>query len=310
MTTNEIDKFVKGRRLLTVNVFQPGTIDYILDAGLPMLLLVSPGGVSDSDKAVFEKIAKKFLGKVVAVTLATSLPWEVKMCDILALNGIQKPVVRILNMPEHASHIHDSTTQSRAVIKHGLKYKPQGSDEEVISESAISTFVNDYLAGKTHTYVRSEPEPENIRDAYVPGSILVNAVGSNFDKLVVDDFKRDVLVVYYAAFCGHCTRLAPIIRELGTKLSHLGKTMKIVRIDAHVNEIRNMEIPGYPTIILYKASDRRIDNINDRDHAEYSGDRTLNSFIEFLHAHAKQPFDENKPPSSSSENNAIYVEEL
>jgi len=298
-TKNDIDKFVRGRRLLSVNVFQPGTIDYILDAGLPMLLVVSPEGITDDMKKMIKQVADKFLGKVVAVTLGTSLPWETKLAELLGVQDIRSTVVRILAMPEEDSHVHDVSAQSRAVIQHGLKYKPDEDYEQLDAES-ISVFVDKFLSGTAKTYLKSEAEPENIRDAYVAGSILINAVGTNFEKFVVDDIKRDVLVVYYAAYCGHCTRLAPTIRELGTKLRHLGKTMKIVRIDAHMNEIRNVVVQGYPTIRLYKPADKRVD-INQREQVEYHGDRTLDDFIRFLHENAKHPFDENAPPSSNEE---------
>ena len=296
---NEIDRFVRGRRLLSVNVFQPGTIDYILDSGLPMLLTISPSGISEEEKKVIKNVANKYLGKVVAVTLGTSLPWETKLVDILGVSDIKHSVVRILAMPEHDTHIHDVTTQSRAVIQHGLKYKPE-TDSESLNEAAISTFVDKYIAGTATTYLRSEAEPENIRDAYVAGSILINAVGANFEKFVVDDIKRDILVVYYAAYCGHCTRLAPTIRELGTKLKHLGKSMKIVRIDAHMNEIRNVMIQGYPTIRLYKPATQRLD-LSERNQVDYQGDRTLDDFLKFLHDNTEHPFDENAPPVPEDE---------
>ena len=298
-TSGDIDKFVRGRRLLSVNVFQPGTIDYILDAGLPMLLIVSPSGFSDDFKNLIKQVADKYLGQVVAVTLGTSLPWETKLADILGVQQIQNPVVRILTMPDADTHIHDVAAQSRAVIQHGLKYKPD-ADVEKITVEYISKFVDNYLGGNAKTYLRSEAEPENIRDAYVAGSVLINAVGSNFEKFVVDDIKRDVLVVYYAAYCGHCTRLAPTIRELGTRLRHYGQTLKIVRIDAHMNEIRNVFVQGYPTIRLYKPVDARME-LDKRDQVEYQGDRTLEDFLRFLHENAKHPFDENATPPSETD---------
>ena len=304
---SHIDKFVRGRRLLSVNVFQPGTIDYILDAGLPMLLMISPNGISEDARNMLKQVADSYLGKVVAVTLGTSLPWETKLAELLGVQDIRFPVVRILTMPEADAHVHDISAQSRAVIQHGLKYKPD-EDLEALDAKSISSFVDKYLSGTAKTYLKSEAEPENIRDAYVGGSILINAVGSNFEKFVVDDIKRDILVIYYAAYCGHCTRLAPTIRELGTKLRHLGKTMKIVRIDAHMNEIRNVLVQGYPTIRLYKPSETRVE-LNQRDQVEYHGDRTLEDFIRFLHENAKHPFDENAPPSLN-EDYYMDVQEL
>ncbi len=42
-------------------------------------------------------------------------------------------------------------------------------------------------------------------------------VGKNFDEIVNDDTK-DVLIEFYAPWCGHCKSLAPIYEELGEKV--------------------------------------------------------------------------------------------
>ncbi len=42
-------------------------------------------------------------------------------------------------------------------------------------------------------------------------------VGKNFDEIVNDETK-DVLIEFYAPWCGHCKSLAPIYEELGEKV--------------------------------------------------------------------------------------------
>ena len=42
-------------------------------------------------------------------------------------------------------------------------------------------------------------------------------MGKNFDEIVNDEDK-DVLVEFYAPWCGHCKSLAPKYEELGEKV--------------------------------------------------------------------------------------------
>ena len=42
-------------------------------------------------------------------------------------------------------------------------------------------------------------------------------VGETFDEIVNDETK-DVLIEFYAPWCGHCKNLEPIYKELGEKV--------------------------------------------------------------------------------------------
>lgn len=67
------------------------------------------------------------------------------------------------------------------------------------------------MAGKLKPFVKSDPLPEKN-----DGPVKV-AVGKNFKELVTDS-DRDALIEFYAPWCGHCQKLAPIWEELGTKV--------------------------------------------------------------------------------------------
>ena len=45
-------------------------------------------------------------------------------------------------------------------------------------------------------------------------------VGRNFDE-IVNDPSKDVLIEFYAPWCGHCKALAPKFDELGEKVWRL-----------------------------------------------------------------------------------------
>ena len=69
----------------------------------------------------------------------------------------------------------------------------------------------DYLDGKIEPYIKSEDVPA---DNDGPVKVLV---GKNFDE-IVNDPEKDVLIEFYAPWCGHCKSLEPKYNELGEKV--------------------------------------------------------------------------------------------
>jgi len=74
-------------------------------------------------------------------------------------------------------------------------------------------------------------------------------VGKTFKEIVLDDTK-DVLVEFYAPWCGHCKKLAPIYDTLAEELKDI-KDLIISKFDATANEVEGLEIRGYPTLKFY-----------------------------------------------------------
>ena len=66
-----------------------------------------------------------------------------------------------------------------------------------ITADNINTFIGQYRAGKIKKYLKSEDIPEN------DGSYVVTVVGMNYEELIKKS-KKDVLLEYYAKWCGHC----------------------------------------------------------------------------------------------------------
>lgn len=83
----------------------------------------------------------------------------------------------------------------------------------------LLAFTKDLLDGKLEPFVKSEPVPESN-----DGPVKV-AVGKNFKELVTDS-GRDALIEFYAPWCGHCQKLAPVWDELGEKVRSMLKLIK------------------------------------------------------------------------------------
>lgn len=69
---------------------------------------------------------------------------------------------------------------------------------------------------------------------------------------------QDVFVEFYAPWCGHCQKLAPVWSQLAKKLEKQGWSSKgvvVAKMDVTENEC-DEQITGYPTLILYPAVKR------------------------------------------------------
>jgi len=78
---------------------------------------------------------------------------------------------------------------------------------------------------------------------------------------------------YYAPWCGHCKKLAPIWDELGEAYKDV-KDLVIAKFDATANEADGVEIRGYPTLIFYPK--------DKKEGVDYSGERELKDFKKWL----------------------------
>merc|ERR1711923_608368 len=110
------------------------------------------------------------------------------------------------------------------------------------SMDTFEQFVRDVQAGKVEAYLKSEPLPEGNDE---PGKVKV-VVAKNFDEIVNNEDK-DVLIEFYAPWCGHCKSLAPKYDELGEKMAE--ENVEIVKMDATANDVpAGFEVRGFPTI--------------------------------------------------------------
>ncbi len=138
-----------------------------------------------------------------------------------------------------------------------------------ITEKDISAFVEDFVAGKVEPSIKSEPIPESN-----DGPVTV-IVAKNYQDVVINN-EKDVLVEFYAPWCGHCKALAPKYEELGQlyKSDELSKLVTIAKVDATTNDVPD-EIQGFPTIKLFAAGKKD-------SPVDYSGSRTIEDLITFI----------------------------
>lgn len=162
-----------------------------------------------------------------------------------------------------------SDDKPRVVVMQGKK-KFVMQDE--FSVDNFDKFVGDFVDGKVEAYLKSEDVPE---DNSKPVKV---AVAKNFEELV-EKSDKDVLIEFYAPWCGHCKKLTPIYDELGEKM--LDENVEIVKMDATANDVPDAyDVRGFPTLFWLPK--------NTKKPVSYNGGRELDDFVKYIAENASE----------------------
>lgn len=151
-------------------------------------------------------------------------------------------------------------------------FNPEGVDKFVydgdlnaLTSEDVEKFTTQFKNGELRKFLKSEDVP-----ATQEGPVTV-IVGKNFDTIIGHD--SDVLVEFYAPWCGHCKALEPKYAELATELKDV-KGLVIAKCDSTANEIDGISISGFPTIKFFPKGSKQ--------GLEYEGEREVDGFKTYL----------------------------
>ncbi|KAG8485210.1 hypothetical protein CXB51_021276 [Gossypium anomalum] len=147
-----------------------------------------------------------------------------------------------------------------------IQWFPKGSLEPKKYEGprtaeALTEFVN---RGGTNVKIPSGSMASNV--------VVLNA--DNFDAVVLDKTK-DVLVEFYALWCGHCKSLAPTYEKVATVFK-MEEDIIIANLDVDKNRGigEKYEVGGLPTLKLFSKGNKA--------GGDYNGDRDLGDLVTFI----------------------------
>jgi len=209
-------------------------------------------------KEMFEKqfeslkgIAKDFKNDILFVSVDVGVEDHRRMVEFLGvrhrINNDTFPTMRIVTMNQQEVN----------------KFKPE---DTTVNEDNIRKFVGDYLEGKVGRHYFKEPLPEDWDKKTVKYLTAVN-----YEEVVMNK-EKNVLIMFYAPWCGHCKSLMPVWDQLGAK--YADSDYVVAKMDSTVNEIPDMAVFSFPTIKLYRKG--------DNTDAEFNGERTVEGVTKFL----------------------------
>jgi protein disulfide-isomerase A1 len=246
----DIKKFVTSQAMALVVDFNHDSAQKIFGGEIKshlLLFLSKEAGHFEKYAEPAKEIAKAFREKILFVSINADEEDHGRILEFFGMKKEEVPAMRIIQLQEDMA-----------------KFKPENAD---LSSENIKAFVQKFLDGNLKQHLLSQELPEDWDKTPVK-----TLASSNFDEVVFDKTK-DVLVEFYAPWCGHCKQLVPIYDQLGEKFKD-SETVVIAKMDATANELEHTKIQSFPTIKLYKKGDNAV--------IDFNGERTLEGLTKFM----------------------------
>eukprot|EP00771_Trimastix_marina_P000007 gnl/Trimastix_PCT/1002.p1 GENE.gnl/Trimastix_PCT/1002~~gnl/Trimastix_PCT/1002.p1 ORF type:complete len:493 (-),score=175.94 gnl/Trimastix_PCT/1002:138-1571(-) len=177
-------------------------------------------------KETFLAVARKFRGQML-FTVVDSNKFG-RMAKSMGLSGEQFPVFTI-----------ESPEKAHFAFAEGAELTPE----------AVETHCDKALKGELEPTIQSEAVPE---DPYEKNGVY-QLVGNSFKPVVMESHK-DVMVKFYAPWCGHCKKMQPAYEKLAKEFKDDANVI-IAEMDLTVNDAPpSLGITGFPTLKLFPAN--------------------------------------------------------
>ncbi|KAM3624465.1 uncharacterized protein V6R79_023896 [Siganus canaliculatus] len=248
LAAENLTSFIKSNSLELIVPFKQETAEKIFTAGIPLHTLLFINSTVEAQSELLQEtrsVAKLFRGKMLFI--------------VIDVNG---EVAHVLNYFGVAA----SEAPTTRIISMETRKKYAIASEDLTTE-ALTKLCQEVVDGTAEPYLKSQDVPEDWDKE--PVKVLV---GKNFESVALDETKN-VLVEFYAPWCGHCKELAPIWDQLGEKYAD-SEDIIIAKMDATANEVEGLDVESYPTIKYFPAE--------GKEAIIYNGKRDLETFSKFL----------------------------
>lgn len=143
---------------------------------------------------------------------------------------------------------------------------------------SLKTFIDEHSENE-------ELETTTVEETSKPK--LIDLDEEEFQNHLSKDYR---FVEFYAPWCGHCQKLAPLWEELAETMTH--SKLKISRMDCTLYRpiCQEYGVKGYPTLLWFKDGEKV---------EKYSGSRTIEEFKKYIELMMGDDAEEQYPPQAA-----------
>lgn len=174
----------------------------------------------------------------------------------------------------------DTSSTPKVLFLSSKQAKYRFDGDEITSEN-LASFIQRVNNGEVEQFLKSAPIPESNDE---PVKVVV---GQTWQDLVLNN-EQEVLVKFYAPWCGHCKTLAPHYDEAAKRLAS-NPNILLVKVDSTENEVAGVDIQGFPTLKFW-GKDKNAAPI------DYNGGRDAEGIIQWLKEHTQYEWVEPATP--------------
>ena len=212
--------------------------------------------------STLQKVGSKFKGKLLTIVVPKS-EREKRAYDYFGAAKKDLPMVSMFNVEAGGQARFKSVLLEETCMPYckGVDY-----DRKTQSFADLSAFVSANV---------KEPVAV-VAEKAMDGSVHVVTAG-NFDALVMQS-RKDVMLKFYAPWCGHCKQMAPGYEVLAAKFAGSSDVL-IAKVDATIHKLETpIEVKGFPTVLFFPGDDKQ-------NPVKYGGGRDSVSLISFIEEH-------------------------
>ena len=268
--SNSLENFIYEKSVPLVGEFTSSTQGQYDNVKLPLVMAFGDFDHDRNEKHYMylvnrvRRVAQKYVGKAVFAVASK------------ATNGA---VLRSFEMEDITS---DVNSIGMGIVHKDKCFKMEGDALETkFSSDSLEKFLEQYLAGDLEGkglaksygssgggYTPPPPEPED-EDMAPEVEVLT---GDNFDEKVTQS-TGDVMLEFYAPWCGHCKHLKPEYSELAKHYADdKGVTIAAMDATAHTPP-SSFEVQGFPTLIYLTK---------DKKQVPYEGEREKGAMVAWI----------------------------